>query len=93
MVETKPDDTRDWFETGRVRILGRLGRATTDIGEAVGDTYRLVHAQEPVWVLDMRLAAADTGSVDKFRVILRTKDGKFEIDGIWYPGWIEEINT
>lgn len=71
MVETESNDKGNRIETGCLRVLGRLGRAIENTGEATVDPYSVVYPQEPLWLLDLRLVAPLPGDIDFIRVVLR----------------------
>ena len=73
MDETKQNDKAYRGETGSVRIPRPDEREIGDILCAAGHAYQMVHAQEPSWVLYLRLTTIDGNDSGLLRILLRSK--------------------
>lgn len=71
MDETKCDDTENTGEGGPIRIPRLYGDQAENLRTNIVDSYKMVHAQESLWVFHMRVSSDDGVSSAEFRVILR----------------------
>lgn len=81
MEQSKQNDISDWGEAGPVRVRGRISRTPANNRTEPVDSYKVVHSQEPLWVLDLRFTEPYGEGGIEFRVVLRPTGS----DG-WWPG-------
>lgn len=81
MEQREPDDFRNRGKTVPGRVLGYIFRKAEDYRTEPVDPYQVVHSQEPIWVLYLRLTEPGGEDTVEFRIVLRPTG-----DSGWWPG-------